>query len=158
MVLLPIFCKLPNISLPIKINVTATFIAEARLKPLYSRLGFKFIKDFATSPNFEEAHEIFHYESGKSKELKKQTIRLQCYLTIPRRVTILHDNQIDFNENRDVFKDLNEVPPSDYWFPYEYIDAEVNKKLEKPKDDLQAMKRKIRLNITWNLSITIPTG
>ena len=93
--------------------VTATLITAARLKSLYSRLGFKVIKDFATSPNFEEAHEIFHYESGKSKELKKQTIRLQCYLTIPRRVTILHDNQIDFNENRDVFKYLNEVPPSD---------------------------------------------
>ena len=58
----------------------------------------------------------------------RKTIGLQCYLTIPRYVTIIHDNSIDFNENRDVFKDLNEVPPSDDWFPYEYIDAEVNRK------------------------------
>ena len=47
---------------------------------------------------------------------------------------------MEFNEDRDVFKDLNGVPPSDDWFPYEYIDAEVNKKLEKPKDDLQSIK------------------
>ena len=36
---------------------------------------------------------------------------LQYYLTIPRRGTILHDNKIDSNENKDVFKDLNKVPP-----------------------------------------------
>ena len=35
-----------------------------------------------------------------------------------------------------MFKDLNEVPPSDYWFPYEYIDAEFNNKLEKTKGRL----------------------
>ena len=40
---------------------------------------------------------------------------------------------MDFNENSYVFKDLNEVPPSDYWFPYEYIDAEVNNKLDNTK-------------------------
>ena len=32
--------------------VTATLIGKASLKAIYSRLGFKFIKDFATSPNF----------------------------------------------------------------------------------------------------------
>ena len=32
-----------------------------------------------------------------------------------------------------MFKYLNEVPPSDYWFQYEYIYAEVNKKLDKTK-------------------------
>ena len=32
-----------------------------------------------------------------------------------------------------MFKDLNEVPPSDDWFLYEYIDAEFNKKLDKTK-------------------------
>ena len=83
---------------------------------------------------------------------------MQCYLTIARRVTILRGNRIDFNENRDVLKDLNEVSPSDYWFPYEYIDAEFNNKLEKPKEDSQAMNCKRRLIITWNLSIIIPTG
>ena len=35
-----------------------------------------------------------------------------------------------------MFKDLNEVPPSDDWLPYEYIDAEVNKKLDKTKGRL----------------------
>ena len=35
-----------------------------------------------------------------------------------------------------MFKDLNEVPPSDDWFPYEYIDAEVNKKLDETKGRL----------------------
>ena len=32
-----------------------------------------------------------------------------------------------------MFKDLNEVPPSYDWFPYEYIDAGFNKKLDKIK-------------------------
>ena len=31
------------------------------------------------------------------------------------------------------FKYLNEVPQSDDWFPYEYIDSEVNMKLDKTK-------------------------
>ena len=35
-----------------------------------------------------------------------------------------------------MFKDLNELPPSDYRFPYEYIDAEVNNKLDKTKRQL----------------------
>ena len=35
-----------------------------------------------------------------------------------------------------MFKDLNEVPPSDYWFSYEYIDSEVNKKVNKTKGQL----------------------
>ena len=35
-----------------------------------------------------------------------------------------------------MFKDLNEVQPSDYWFPCEYIDAEVNNKLDKTKVQL----------------------
>ena len=43
---------------------------------------------------------------------------------------------MDFNENKYVFKDLNEVSPSDYWFPYEYIDAEFNNKLDKTKGRL----------------------
>ena len=35
-----------------------------------------------------------------------------------------------------MFKDLNEVPPSDDWFPYEYIDTEFKKKLDKTKGQL----------------------
>ena len=34
---------------------TATSIAKELLKSLYSRLGFKIIKYFSTSPNFEKA-------------------------------------------------------------------------------------------------------
>ena len=68
--------------------------------------------------------------------MQKQTIGLQCYLTIPQHVTIIHNNRIEFNENGYVFKDLNEVPPSDDWFPYEYIYDEVNNKLDKTKEQL----------------------
>ena len=68
--------------------------------------------------------------------MQKQTIGLQWYLNIPQHVTIIYENLIDFNENKDVFKDLNEVPLSDDWFPYEYIDAEINKKLDKTKGQL----------------------
>ena len=107
------------------------------MNSFYSRLGFKVIKDFAKYPSSEEARKRFHYESGKSKALQKQIIGLQYNLTIPQRVVILHDNQIDFNENRDVSKDLNDVPPSDDWFPYEYIDADVNKKANEPKGQLE---------------------
>ena len=45
--------------------VTGALNAEAQLKSLYSRLGFKVIKDFATYPHFEETLKIFHYESVK---------------------------------------------------------------------------------------------
>ena len=71
-------------------NFTATLIAKASLKAFYSRLGFKVIKDFETSPNLKEARKRFHCESGKSRELQKQTIG-------SRRVKILHDNRIDLN-------------------------------------------------------------
>ena len=93
------------------------------------------MKYFATSPNFEKARKLFYYGSGKSKALQKK-IGLQCYLTIPRSVTILYDNQINFNENKDVLKDLNGVSPLDDCFPYEYIDAEANKNLYKTKGQL----------------------
>ena len=39
-----------------KNRVKTTLIPNASLKSFYSRLGFKVIKDFACSPNFEEAH------------------------------------------------------------------------------------------------------
>ena len=102
MVLLNIFARCPIYHFQSNEVLTATIIAEDWLKSLYSRLYFKVIKDFATSPNFEEARERFHYESGKSKKRQKQTIGLQCYPTIPRRVTIIHDNRIDKNEYSDV--------------------------------------------------------
>ena len=32
-----------------------------------------------------------------------------------------------------MFKDLNDVPPSDDWFPYEYIDDEFKNKVDRAK-------------------------
>ena len=40
---------------------------------------------------------------------------------------------MDKNSYSAVYKDLNKVSTSDDWFPYEYIDAEVNKKVDKTK-------------------------
>ena len=105
--------------------LTETLITEAWLKSFYSRLGFKFIEDFVTYPKLEEACEIFHYKSGKPKEFQKQTIGLQCYLTIPRRITIIYDNSIKFNKYIYVYKNLNEVSTSYDGFSYEYIYYEV---------------------------------
>ena len=90
-------------------RVKTTIIADALLKSFYSRLDFKVIKDFANSTNFEEARKRFNYESGKYIALQEKTIGLQCHQTIQRRVTIIRDNQIDFNENKNVFKDLSDV-------------------------------------------------
>ena len=78
--------------------VTETLIFEARLKELYSRLGFKVIKDFATSPTFEKARKRFNCESEKYALLQKKKNCLQFYQTIPLRVTILYDNLNDINE------------------------------------------------------------
>ena len=35
-----------------------------------------------------------------------------------------------------MYKDFNMVPPSYYWFPCEYINSGVNKKLDKTKGQL----------------------
>ena len=90
--------------------VTTTLIAKESLKSFYSRLGFKFFFDLATSTHFEEACKQFNYESVNLMHCRK-IIGLQCHQTFPLRVTILHDNRIGFNENRKKFKDLNEDPP-----------------------------------------------
>ena len=70
-----IFTFLLNVSQCITFSktkcVTATRIDDSSLKSLYSRLGFKVIKYFSTSTNFEEARKQFHYESGKSYEFPK---------------------------------------------------------------------------------------
>ena len=65
------------------------------------------IKYFATSTNFEAACSQFHYEKGKSKAEQKQTIGLQCLYTISRQVTFLHDDRINFNIHKDLFRDLD---------------------------------------------------
>ena len=60
-------------------------------------------------------------------------------------------------------KDLNEVPLSDDWFPYEYIDAEINNKLDKTKERLTGDETKketkhyveyINQNPNWLKTIT----
>ena len=68
--------------------------------------------------------------------MRKQKISLKYYLSILRHVTILNDSRIYSNESKYVFKDLNDITPSDDWFQYEYIDAEVNNKLDKTKGRL----------------------
>ena len=138
--------------------VTATLISEASLKSLYSRLCFKVIKDFASSSNFEVSRKRFHYETGKFEALQKKTFVLQCYLTIPWRVIFCYDNWIYINENKDLFKYINGFPPSDDWFSYKYINSKVKKKVEKNKGKLAGNETERRLNIMWNISITIPTG
>ena len=96
--------------------VTATLISKLSLKSLYFRLGFKVIKYFTTSPHFEKACKRFNYESGKSNVLKKKNW-LTMLSNHPPMCCNFYVNRIDLNENKDVFKDLNEVLPSDYWFP-----------------------------------------
>ena len=79
------------------------------MKTFYSRLGFLVIKDFVTSTTFEAARRQFHYETGKSKADQKKTIGLQCLHTIPRHVTVLHDDQMNLNIQKNVFRDLDGI-------------------------------------------------
>ena len=116
--------------------VNTTLIVDASLKSFYSSLGFKVIKDFANFPNFEEVCKRFHYESGKFNADQKKTIGLQCLQTIPRRVTFLHDNQINLNIHKNVFRNLHDVITSENWFSNKYIEAEIKKKLDKIKGQL----------------------
>ena len=102
-------------------RIKTILIANASLKSFYSRLGFKVIKDFATSTNFVEDRRRFHYETGKYKADQTKTIGLQCLYTIPRRVTFLHDNRMNFDMHKNVFKNLDVDPTSETWFPNKYI-------------------------------------
>ena len=63
-----------------------------------------------------------------------------------------------------MFKDLHEFPPSYYCFPYEYIDAEVNNKLDKIKgrlggDEVEEETKRYVLSLNhdpnWLKTITI---
>ena len=113
MVLTPFFCTLTNVSLSIKQNLLQQHLlmrhcwsnyiqgSVSRLLKISRHLliSKRLTRDFITSQE-------------NPKHCRKQ-IGLQFYLTIPQRVTIIHDYQIEFNENKDVFKYLNEVPPSD---------------------------------------------
>ena len=117
-------------------RVKTILIVNASLKSFYSRLGFKVIKDFATSTNFEAACSRFHYEKGKSKAEHKQTIGLQCLYTIPRRFILIHDDRVNFNMHKNVFRDLYGISTSETWFPNKYIEDEIKKKLDKAGEQL----------------------
>ena len=97
-------------------HVKTILIANVSLKTFYSRLGFSVIKDFATYTTFEAACRKFHYDTGKSKEDDIKTISLQCLYTIPRRVTFLHDDQMNLNTQKKLFKDLDGISASDFFF------------------------------------------
>ena len=60
-------------------RVKTILIADALLKSFYSILGFKVIKDFATSNNFEEDHQKFHYDLTKSKVDQKNLLSYNIY-------------------------------------------------------------------------------
>ena len=79
------------------------------------------------------------------KQIRK-TIGLQCLQTIPRRVTFLHDDRINLNIHKNVFRNLYVDPTSENWFPNKYIVAEIKKKLEKTREQLASyeMINKIR--------------
>ena len=97
-------------------QVKTILIANVSLKTFYSSLGFFVIKYFATSTKFEAARRRFHYDTGKSKEDELNTIGLQCLRTIPRRVKFLHDDQINFNTQKNVFRDLYGISTSVTFF------------------------------------------
>ena len=95
------------------------------------------IKDFVTSTNFEAALRQSHYETGKSKADQKKTIGLQCLHTIPRRVIFIHDNRMNFNIHKNVFRDLDGISTSETWFPNKYIEDEIKKKVDKTREQLE---------------------
>ena len=106
-------------------HVKTILIANVSLKTFYSRLGFTVIKDFVTSTTFEAARRQFHYDTGKSKADETKTIGLQCLYTIPRRVTFLHDDRMNINTQKNVFRDLDGISTSETWFPKKYIEDEI---------------------------------
>ena len=81
-----------------------------------------------TSTTFEAARSQFKYEKGKYKAEQKKTIGLQCLYTIPRRVTFIHDNIINFNIHKNVFSDLDVNSTSETWFLNKYTEDEIKKK------------------------------
>ena len=101
----------------LKTQVKTILIANVSLKTFYSSLGFFVIKDFATSTKFEVARRRFHYDTGKSKEDELKTIGLQYLYTIPRRIKLFHDDRINFNTQKNVFRDLDGISTSLPLFP-----------------------------------------
>ena len=89
-----------------------------------------------SSTTFEEACRRFHYDTGKSKADETKNIGLQCLYTIPRRVTFIHDDRVNINTQKNVFRDLDGISTSETWFPNKYIEYEIKKKVDKTRDQL----------------------
>ena len=70
------------------------------------------------------------------KHNRKKHIGLQCLHTIPRRVTFIHDDRINFNIQQNVFRDLDVYQTSETWFPNKYIEDEIKKKGDKTRGQL----------------------
>ena len=115
-----VFFCLPN-------SVKTILIANDSLKSFYSRLGFTVIKDFVTSTTFEAARSLFHYKTGKSKADQKKSIGLKCLHTIPRRFIFIHDDRMNFNIHKNLFRDLDSISTSETWFPNKYIEDDIKK-------------------------------
>ena len=97
-------------------QVKTILIANVSLKTFYSRLGISVIQDFATSTTFEAACRRFHYKTEKYKVDQTRTIGLQCLYTFPRRVIFLHDDQMNINTQKNVFRDLDGISTSETFF------------------------------------------
>ena len=67
------------------------------------------------------------------KQIRKKTISLQSLQTIPRRVTFIHDDQINLNTHKNMFSNLHDVPTLENWFPNKYIESEIKNKLDKTR-------------------------
>ena len=65
------------------------------------------------STTFEAARRQFHYETGKSKTDQNKYIGLQCLHTIPRRVAFLHDDRMNLNTHKNVFRYLDGISTSE---------------------------------------------
>ena len=70
------------------------------------------------------------------KQTRKKTIGLRCLYTIPRRVTSLYDDRINFNIHKHVFRDLYVNPTSETWFPNKFIEGDIKKKVDKTRGQL----------------------
>ena len=121
-------------------------------------MGFSVIKDLATSTTFEAARRRFHYDTGKSKEDEINTIGLQCLYIIPWHVKFLHDDRINFNTQKNVFRDLDGISTSVTLFPNKFIDDEIKKRVDKTRDQLASDKMAYELDITYIVSNMIMFG
>ena len=93
---------------------------------------------FLSHNEIEAARSQFRYETGKYKTDQKKNIGLKCLHTIPRRVTFIHDDRINFNIHKNVFSDLDGISTSKTWFLNKYIEDETKKKVDKTRYQLES--------------------